>query len=88
MDEYESIESMCQLTEEYGVDFIIDKYGLTISKNFYPITDDIVQHSEYFKRHYDLELLCNLELNLSDLVNLFIKEAKRELNIKDSEVKK
>ena len=70
MEEFETISTMCELHDKYGVYFRFMKEGLILTKVW---SESVVPIK--FNRLYALELLESFESDLEYLVQIFCKEA-------------
>ena len=70
MEEFETIRTMCELHEKYGVYFRFDKEGMILTKVW---SESVVPVK--FNRLFSMELLEYWESDLENLVQIFCKEA-------------
>ena len=76
MDELETICTLCELREKYGIRFRFEKEGMILTKTFQPENDYVVPSPIKFSRLFPLRLLECFDSDLTSLVEIFNDEAK------------
>lgn len=77
MEEFD-IWEMIKQSKDNGVTFIFDKDGLIITSRTVDSTT-IVPEEKTFARRFETDLLVNLDIDIEELVELFLKDRDRYL---------